>query len=147
MKNVVVCLSLVDKQFEGLKKIKDLVSLPETKITLLHVWNNMAYEYPGGMIVPFYPDEEQSKKIESQMKKVLEDQYDSFAGLPKENFETAVFSAPNTKEEAVRFLEEKQADLVVCLTPEKKGIKSFFHSSFTNYLAAHAPCDVLAVRV
>lgn len=147
MKNIVVCVNIDKKSFESLKRIEEYIQLSSANITLLHVWNKKAYDYPGDMIVAFYPNEAQAKDIEIEMTKQLNDQFSQFSGLSQENFKTKVLSTSDPKDDVVEILKKEKADLVICLTPEKSVIKNFFHSSFTNYLSAHAPCDVLALRI
>ncbi len=147
MKNIYICVNIDNKSFDSLKKVEDYIDMKSVNITLLHIWNKKAYDYPGDMIVAFYPNESQAQDIASEMDKRLAEQFSKFPDLSSDRFHTKVFSTSNPKDDVVDLLKEEKADLVVCLTPEKRAIKDFFHSSFTNYLSSHAPCDVLALRV
>jgi nucleotide-binding universal stress UspA family protein len=147
MKNIVVCVNIDQKSFESLKRVEEYVQLSSANITLVHIWNKKAYDYPGDMIVAFYPNEDQAKDIAKEMDKQLNEQFSKFSGLPQEKFRTHVLSTSDAKDDVVELLKKEKADLVICLTPEKSVVKNFFHSSFTNYLSAHAPCDVLALRI
>jgi len=147
MKNIVVCVNTDKKSFESLRRVEEYVQLSSANITLVHIWNKKAYDYPGDMIVAFYPNEDQAKDIAKEMDKQLRDQLPKFSGLPQDKFRTHILSTSNAKDDVVELLKKEKADLVICLTPEKSVVKNFFHSSFTNYLSAHAPCDVLALRI
>lgn len=147
MKNVVICINIDKKSIKGLRRVADLVPLSESNVTLLHVWNKRAYNYPSDMIIPFYPSENQDKEIEQEMKKKLDEQLGSLSGLSISHFKTHVFSSSTPKKDSVEFLKKEKADLVVCFSAEKNRLENFFHSSFTNYLSAHAPCDVLNLRI
>jgi nucleotide-binding universal stress UspA family protein len=147
MKNIFICLNIDSKSFEKLSRIEQYVQMDNTRVTLVHTWNRDAYAYPGEMIVAFYPNESQANDIEAAIDKKLKDQFSHFSSLLEENFNTHVFATATPKKDIVDLLKDENADLVICLTPEKKVIENFFHSSFTNYMNAHAPCDVLALRI
>jgi hypothetical protein len=147
MKNVVVCLNIDRKSFNELRRVKYYVPDNETNITLLHIWDKKSYNYPSDMIVAFYPNTEQAEDIQREMKINLEEQFNSLDGHSSEHFNTQVFSSTNPKKETVGFLVENNSDLVICFSPEKGTVENFFHSSFTNFLNAHAPCDVLNLRI
>jgi len=147
MRNIVICTNIDNKSFNALAKIKDYVDLKKANITLLHIWNSKAYDYPGDLIVPFYPNEEQAQKIESNMKDQLESQFMQFDGLAEDNFNTHVFSSSNPKSDAVSFINKNKSNLVACMVEQKGDLKHFFHSSFASYINSHAPCDVLSIRL
>ena len=147
MKNVVVCVNIDKKSLAALKKVKEYLPKSNVNLTLVHIWNKKAYDYPGDLIVPFYPNQSQAIEIEQEMKKQLDKQAYAFPDVEPKNFETCVFSSSSPKSDTVDFLKENKASLVICLSAQKGSIENFFHSSFTNYLSAHAPCDVLNLRV
>ncbi len=47
---------------------------------------------------------------------------------------------------ALHFLKEIKADSCVLATRGEQGVEGIFAESFSYYLVAHAPCDVLVVR-
>ncbi|MBD66254.1 MAG: hypothetical protein CME62_13670 [Halobacteriovoraceae bacterium] len=146
MKHIVVCYNFEENTLNALSKLSNYFSYADTKVTLLHVWNKDAYNYPGDMIVAFYPNEKQAKDIESKMKEQLDQLYDKFPQLPKEQFATEVVSSSRPKHQVVEYLKEVNADALVCLTPKKDKLVDVFHSSFTNYMTGHVHCDVIAIR-
>lgn len=147
MKNVVICVNIDKKSFAALKRVKEYLPKSKVNITLLHIWNKKAYDYPGDLIVPFYPNESQADEIEQEMKKQLDKQSYAFPDVAAKEFETRIFSSSTPKADTVDFLKESRASLVICLSAQKGSVENFFHSSFTNYLNAHAPCDVLNLRI
>jgi nucleotide-binding universal stress UspA family protein len=146
MKNIVICVSLEDESFKVLEKLPQYVDYNNAKIHLLHYWVVSQYHYPGEMLVPFYPNQEQEKEITNKMTENLKAKKKFFANLPDSQFVVNVVAAASPKRDAVEYLKSVKADLVVTLTPEKNGIAGFFHSSFTHYLADHAHCDLLMLR-
>ena len=60
MKNILVCTNINDESFNALKEINKVLSFTKSNLTLLHIWDKRAFDYPGDMIVPFYPNEGQA---------------------------------------------------------------------------------------
>lgn len=50
------------------------------------------------------------------------------------------------QEEIIDILKSLKATLIVVATRGKHGLDGFFHTSFTEYMVKHAPCDVFVVR-
>ena len=146
VKNIVICTNIDDESFDSLGALNKYFKFEDLNVHLLHLWSIQSYSYQGDMIVPFYPNQAQSEEITKKMEKALNDQINAFKGIKKENFHVAVKTSESPKRESVEFLKENNADLVVSITPQKSAVGNFFHSSFTNYLAAHAHCDLLMIR-
>jgi hypothetical protein len=147
LKNIVICLNINQKSFAGLKKVNNYIFDKNTNVTLLHIWNKKAYDYPGDMIVSFYPDEKEALAIKQEMKNNMDEQFQMFLDHSKKHLKSLVLNSSNPKKDTVGYLLENKIDLVICLSSEKSNLENFFHSSFTNYLNAHAPCDVLNIRI
>lgn len=147
MKNIVICVNIDKKSFAGLKKVMQYLPKSDVNITLMHIWDKKAYEYPGDLIVPFYPNDDQAVDIEKDMRQQLDKQASAFSGIESSKFDTCVFSSSSAKSDTVDFLKKSNADLVICMSSQKGSVENFFHSSFTNYLCAYSPCDVLSVRI
>lgn len=80
-----------------------------------------------------------SKFLEDESRKILPT---NFKG--KITFEVEKDSDP--EEESVDILKREHADFIVVSSHARHGLDSFLHSSFTDYMIKHAPCDVFVIR-
>lgn len=80
-----------------------------------------------------------SKFLEDESKKILPNDYKG-----KMTFEIERDSDPEL--ETVEILKREDADFIVVSTHARHGLDSFLHSSFTEYMVKHAPCDVFVVK-
>lgn len=145
MKTVVIFTTVDPKNKKALSQIEEHLNLDNVKVRLVHLWSTESYSIEGH-VAAFYPNKEQAKELSSKMEKELSGYFEAFKNLSSENFEVKVTTCSSPKREAVSYLKEAKADLAVCLTPSKDKLSDFFHSSFTNYLSSHAPCDMLVIR-
>jgi len=146
MKKIVVCANIDEKSFKALERLKDHVDLSDASVNLLHYWSAESYPLEDNHVAAFYPNKEQAKEISEKMKEELQKQKERLKGLKPENFKVDVLTSNSPKRATVEYLKEAKADMVICLTPQKGKVEDFFHSSFTNYLASHAPCDLVMIR-
>ena len=146
MKKIVICMNADDKSFETLPEIEKQINLSDAQVCLMHTWSVEAYPLEDHHVAAFYPNKEQANSITEKMQASLHKQAARFKNVKAENFKVEVRTSPSPKRETVNYLNEHNIDLVVVLTPQKDKLRNFFHSSFTNYLAAHAPCDLLMIR-
>jgi nucleotide-binding universal stress UspA family protein len=93
------------------------------------------------------PDEETYKEMEPTLEKFLKDESKKI--LPYD-FKGKVFYHIardfNPEEETVKILENMDVSQVVVAPQGRHGFENLFHSSFTNHMVKHAPCDVYVVR-
>lgn len=80
-----------------------------------------------------------SKFLEDESRKILPANFEG-----KISFEVEKDSDP--EEESVEILKREHPDFIVVSSHARHGIDSFLHSSFTDYMIKHAPCDVFVVR-
>ncbi len=146
MKKIVICVTPNEDTYKALSNVEKHLDLSNASVTLLHSWNVQAYPLEDNHVAAFYPNKEQAVEISKKMEEELGAQSKRFNTVKPENFHVKIVSSGTPKRTAVDFLKEHQADLVVVITPSKDSIKDFFHSSFTNHLAGHAPCDLFMIR-
>ncbi|MCO4755801.1 MAG: universal stress protein [Bacteriovoracaceae bacterium] len=146
MKKIVICSNANEESFKTLSEIEKQIDLTDCSVELLHIWSMEAYPIEDHHVAAFYPNRDQAQVISKTMKEKLEVQKERFKNINPENFSTEVRTSPSPKRAIVDYLKENSTDLVVVITPAKNKLKNFFHSSFTNYLTAHAPCDLLMIR-
>lgn len=93
------------------------------------------------------PDEVTYKEMEPTIEKYLKDEARKI--LPPDFKGGVKFHVTNDfhpEEEVIDLLKELKATLIVVATRGKHGLEGLFHSSFTDYMIKHAPCDVFVVR-
>ena len=146
MKKIVICMNVDEKSFNSLSKIEDHLDLSDSNVCLMHIWSVEAYPLEDHHVAAFYPNKEQTKSITEKMQESLHKQMARFRNLRSNNFQVEVRTSASPKREMVNYLKEHNIDMVIVLTPQKDRLKNFFHSSFTNYLAAHAACDLMMIR-
>ena len=142
MKNIVVCMPMDEKaQNAIIKRLAGVDWLKEASFDFVHVFKEENYPY---MVPPtIYPNKDQKVEI----KQTIEEIFDGLAkdlALSKKTSTCLFHSSP--KEGMVEYLRKGNQDLVISHTQEKHDLKDYFHSSFTEYLIKHAPCDVLTIR-
>lgn len=142
MKSVVVCIPMdTATQDSIVKRLARMDWLKEARVSFVHVFKEETYPY---MVPPtLYPTSDQKKEIENTILQIFENLEKNFNAAEKKA--ECIFH-PNPKEGMVEYIKSHQPDIVVTYTKEKRGIKDYFHSSFTEYLIKHAPCDVMAIR-
>lgn len=124
-----------------IKKLKRIDWLKDARVTLVHIFKEENYPY---MVPPtIYPTKEQKVDIEKTIKEIFDNLEKDVPA--KEKTSDCVFH-PNPKEGMVDYIKNRKPDLAITYTKEKHGLRDYFHSSFTEYLVKHAPCDVMAVR-
>ncbi|MEX1099728.1 MAG: universal stress protein [Bacteriovoracaceae bacterium] len=142
MKNIVVCMPMDDENQNAIiKKLGKMQWLKDAHLTLVHVFKEENYPYMAPPTI--YPNKEQKVEIKKTIKEI-------FDGLAKdldfkEKSSECLFHS-NPKEGMVEYLKKRKQDLVISYTQEKHGLRDYFHSSFTEYLIKHSPCDVLTIR-
>lgn len=145
MKKVVICANINDEFMNSVSKLSHIPALKGADIHLVHCMKNIPYLYD--FAATYYPTEEQMEGMKSSIKEMLMNQKDI---LTKDNdhtnFEVKVLVSSSPEEKVVSYLKEVKADLVVTVTGKRVGISSLFHSSFSNYMSSHAPCDVYILR-
>lgn len=146
MKKIVICVTPNEESYKALADVEKHLDLSNASVTLLHSWNVQAYPLEDNHVAAFYPNQEQAVEISNRMQEELSVQGKRFKAVRPENFHVKIVSSGTPKRAAVSFLKEHHADLAVVITPPKESIKDFFHSSFTSYLAGHAPCDLFMIR-
>lgn len=146
MKKIVICVTPTEDTYKALSNVEKHLDLSNASVTLLHSWNIQAYPLEDNHVAAFYPNQEQAVEISNRMEEELSSQAKKFTTISPQNFHVKIVSSGTPKRAAVSFMKEHHADLAVVLTPAKESIKDFFHSSFTNYLASHAPCDLFMIR-
>lgn len=142
MKKVVVCVPM-DKQNQDaiINRLGRIEWLKDASLTLVHVFKEENYPY---MVPPtIYPTQEQKVEIKNTITDIFNNLLQDVNA--KEKKSECVFH-PNPKEGMIDYLKANQPDIVVSYTKEKHGLRDYFHSSFTEYLIKHAPCDVLTIR-
>lgn len=114
-------------------------------VHLIHVVKKNITPLEFGLIES--PDEVTYKEMEPTIEKYLKDEARKI--LPAEFKGRVQFHVTNDfhpEEEVIDLLKELKATLIVVATRGKHGFDSLFHSSFTDYMIKHAPCDVFVVR-
>jgi hypothetical protein len=93
------------------------------------------------------PDDSTFREMEPTLKKFLKDESERI--LPKDFNGEVTFEVTNNyhpEDEVIEILKDFEANLIVVATRGRHGLDSLFHSSFTQYMVKHAPCDVFVVR-
>ncbi len=146
MKKMAVFLNLDDNDYASIKQLGEIFSVDGVFVTFVHYLNVSTYAYPNDLTVPFYPNEAQTKEIAKDMEQKIRSSAENNNWWGLKNHDIQCLSVTSPKRDAIAFLSDNNIDIAVCLTHEKNGIKDFFHSSFSNYLTAHASCNVLILR-
>lgn len=146
MKKIAVCLNLEKKSFDQLKQLKDIINLEGKQIEFLYAWNDEYYPFPGGMVVPFYPNKEQASEIQSKLEKELQHIAENFADENKCEAVSKVFKSNSPKRSIVQYFKEAEIDLAVCLVEKRDMAEEFFHSSFCHYLQLHSQRHILCLN-
>lgn len=145
MRKVVICANINEEFMNSIHKLSLIPGLKEAEVHLVHCMKNIPYLYD--FAATYYPTESQMDGMKSSIKDILANQKET---LTKDNdvakFEVEVLSSSSPEEKIVSYLEEVKADLVVTVTGKRGDIASLFHSSFSNYMSSHAPCDVYILR-
>ncbi len=140
MKNIIVCMPMDEKaQTHIIKKLKKIVWLKDCNLEFVHVFKEESYPYIAPPTI--YPNQEQKLEIRKTIKEI-------FDGLTKDftHAKSECLFHSNPKEGMVDFLKKNKTELVISYTKEKQGFRDYFHSSFTEHLIKHAPCEVLTIR-
>lgn len=142
MKKVAISMPLDDVAQNALmEKLKSIPWIKEMDLEFVHIFKEETYPYV--MPPTLYPAQEQ--KIE--IKKSLIEIFDNLSkDIPAKSKTSRCLFHTNPKEGMLEYIKESDIDLVICQTRVKRGIRDYFHSSFTEYMIKHAPCDVLTVR-
>lgn len=120
-------------------RARDLASLLGAELSVLHVVEYVPVEPMGETLLPAVQIEEELV----QRAKVQLEQLCERLGLGDARRDVA---AGNVKAEIVRAAQERQADLIVLGSRERRGPSILVN--FTEDTVLHAaPCDVLAVRI
>lgn len=114
-------------------------------IHLIHVVKKTVTPLEFGLVES--PDEFSYHEMKPTLYKFLKDESSKiipsdFKG--KLTFEVTKDFEPEA--EVIDILKKLNADLIVVSTHGRHGFSAFFHSSFTDYMIKHAPCDVFVVR-
>lgn len=142
MKNVIVALPAdADIQKTIFDKLKNLSWLHDAHLHFVHVFKEEYYPYMVPSTV--YPSRDQKPTIKSTIEEIF-DKLSTNLDFAKTS--SLCLFHTNPKKGMVEYLDESKANLVICFTPEKHGITGYFHSSFTEFLVKHSPCDVLVLR-
>lgn len=147
MKNLVICTELNEACFAELSKLDQRISLADTNIHMIYCrkLEPYIYDFAGA----YYPSEEQTQSLIASMQEHLESEatkLEEKLNLESGKIGVQVLSAASPKDRILSFIKENNADMIAAVTSEKNGLAGLFHSSFTNYMNAHAPCDVLVLR-
>ena len=142
MKNIVVCMPMDKKAQDAIvKRLARLDWIKGASLTLVNVFKEESYPY---MVPPtIYPTQEQKTEIRKTVIEIFDNLEKEIPALEKRS--ECVFH-PNPKEGMVEYVKKHKPDIVITYTKEKHGLRDYFHSSFTEYLVKHAPCDVMAIR-
>lgn len=140
MKNIVISMPMDEKaQNAIISKLKKVDWLKEANLEFVHVFKEESYPYMAPPIL--YPDQEQKIEIRKTIKQIFDGLISDFPHAKSE----CIFHS-NPKEGMIDHLKENKSQLVIVYTKEKHGLRDYFHSSFTEHLIKHAPCDVLTIR-
>ena len=146
MKKLVICTELNESCFKELSKLHKRIPLEKTEIHMIYCrkLEPYIYDFAGA----YYPSEEQIQSLINSMEEHLQTEANKLNKSFKQEKEikVKVLSATSPKDRVLSYLKDVKADMVVAVTAEKNGLAGLFHSSFTNYMNAHAPCDVLVLR-
>lgn len=142
MKKIVVCMpldeNLQNRIFEALRKVE---WPQEHQVEFLHIFKEESFPY---MLEPtIYPNQDQKIEIRNTIEELFEK---LTRDLPFKNMSFHCGFSESPKEEMISYLSKNEINLAVVLTKEKHGLSGFFSSSFTDYLIAHAPCNILSIR-
>lgn len=143
MKNIVVCVDLREESLKILRKLGEKISLIDARVHLVH-----AFEVQVGIAeyTAFeYPLPHQYPEIKNSVMMILDNLQRDLHLLNEQVEKHCMFNS--SKEEVLKkYLEDKNADLVVISTRGKHGIEGFFSSSLADFLCKYSPCDVLVMR-
>lgn len=93
------------------------------------------------------PDDSTYREMVPTIKKFLEEEAKRI--LPsdfKGNVTYEIEKDSDPEEETVDILKREHPDFIVVSSHARHGLDSLLHSSFTDYMIKHAPCDVFVVR-
>ena len=144
--NLALFLNNEDRNYFGLKDIDKFLGESIDELHLVHFMRQSEYAYQGDMIVPFYPNETQLFSIKKRLSNEIRSIASDFKNWGAKNVVVHIFEHNSPKRGAVKFINDNELDLAVCLTPKKEGVSGFFHSSFTNYLNDHSSVNILAIK-
>lgn len=142
--NIVLFLSGEDKWDESLLQYaNDGLFLQGNHLHLVHIVNEHSLkQLPSGVNV----------RDQDQVKAVFDKKFSQFqrqlseTSQRKLKFSCHLLFHKEAKLKALEFLKEVKADACVLATRGEQGVEGIFAESFSYYLVAHAPCDVLVIR-
>ena len=114
-------------------------------VRLLHIVKKNVTPLEFGLMET--PDESTFREMAPTLEKFLKDEAKKI--LPPDFHGDISYEVTNNyhpEEEVIDFLKNFDADLIVVATRGRHGLDSLFHSSFTEYMVKHAPCDIFVVR-
>lgn len=141
MSKITIAMPLNEKiQYDLVKAMNGFNLLDSgSEIHFVHIYEFDNYPYLSSR----YPDDAQQNEITKHLTEKIQNLFNE---LPVNNIKVHIEYHENSKEGMIRYLTRHKIDTVLTFTREKHGILNFFHSSFTDYLIKHAPCNVFVLR-
>lgn len=138
--NVVVELSCEKELFDRFKSLGGNPIIEQAEnVHLISVFNEKQKNYLPLNIETAEDIEEYFKNLHSEIESILS----KGSGA---KFTSHLHLNANSTIDAVDFLKEIKADLVVTATRGDSGVKGVFQNSFTEFMVENSPCDIYVIR-
>ena len=146
MDKIAVCINLASKSHDQLNALSKYVDLKAKKVEFIHAWNSDNYPHSSGMVVAFYPNQDQAREIQKKLEEDLSKLANEFAEKNQCEVVSKVLNSGSEKRAIAKYLDESSIDLAVCLVEKRDNVSEFFHSSFCHYIQVHAKSNVLCLK-
>jgi len=138
-RNILVVVDLGEQSEQIAVRARDLASLLGAELSMLHVVEYVPVEPMGETLLP-------AMQIEEELVTRAKQRLAELAAKLGMQALRRDIAAGNVKAEIVRAAQERQADLIVLGSRERRGPSILVNLTEDTVLHA-APCDVLAVRL
>lgn len=142
-KRILVPVDFSPHADEAIRTAADLSKRYDGSVTLVHVYETVAYTLPEGYVL-YTP--QQLADILSEFKKLLESAKQKAEAAGAQRVETTQLQGP-VANEITQFARDQNFDLIVMGTHGRSGLKHALLGSVAERVLRKAPCPVLTVRV
>jgi universal stress protein A len=139
-KHILVAIDFSNETDQVLSKAVTMVTVPETKVSLIHVVEYSPYLFPPDTPLPIDFD------LEEQFLEKAKERLEGLAQSKGLTQATRYVEAGSPTIEIVRVSQEQAVDLIVVGSHGRHGLQRILGSTASGVLHT-AACDVLAVRV
>jgi nucleotide-binding universal stress UspA family protein len=127
---------------EGMRLAVDMAQRYEASLTLVHVYQPVAYPFPEGYVL-YTP--QQMASLLTEVQKLLEGALKEVRAAGAGRADTKLLQGVAASE-IVTFAQEENYDLIVIGTHGRTGIQHALLGSVAEKVVRRAPCPVLTVR-